>query len=102
MKLFLSIDSFLANYYLSRRRLEEAYYNAHKCTEFNETREMGKSLLKQIAHFRAMETSMAAGLVGEDSTTPDCNASTSMTGNNSVSMANDATPLGVSKGKGCG
>ena len=85
--------SFLANYYLKRRRLEEAYYNAQKCTEFNETREMGKSLLKQIAHFRSLETTTNNDDDDDDgdTTSPDGNVSTSMAGNDSVSMANETT-----------
>jgi hypothetical protein len=55
----ISFYSYLANFYLKRRRLEEAYYHAQKCTEFNETREMGKSLLRQIAHLRALDSTLA-------------------------------------------
>merc|ERR1719431_705730 len=78
--------SFLANYYLKRRRLEEAYYNAQKCTEFNETREMGKSLLKQIAHFRALETTTSHNVSAavSSSSSPGGNVSTSMAGNDSI------------------
>lgn len=81
--------SFLANYFLKRRSLEEAYYNAQKCTEFNETREMGKSLLKQIAHFRSLETA-----------THHLNASAFTGGNVSTSMAGNDTIPGPSDGAG--
>jgi len=69
--------SYLANYFLKRRKLEQAYYHAQKCTEFNETREMGKSLLRQIAHLRSLDT-----------TSPTANASGLF--NSSVSLGDDA------------
>jgi len=91
--------SFLANYFLRRRRLEEAYYNAQKCTEFNETRELGKSLLKQIAFLRAKETPATphpggdAEEGGGGATSIATDVSTSMAGNDSVSTAQESTPM---------
>ena len=64
--------------------MEEAYYNAQKCTEFNETREMGKSLLKQIAHFRAMETTANNNGTSTSTASPGGNVSTSMADNDSI------------------
>ncbi|KAF5306647.1 hypothetical protein FQA39_LY08836 [Lamprigera yunnana] len=40
---------YLANYHLKRGQLEEAYTHAYRCIEYNETKEQGKSLLKEIA-----------------------------------------------------
>ncbi|XP_067118265.1 cell division cycle protein 23 homolog [Centruroides vittatus] len=45
---------YLANYYLTHHRLEEAYENAQKCSEYNETREEAKMLLHQIAQLRTI------------------------------------------------
>lgn len=46
---------YLANYYLRQNRLDEAYYSAQQCTSYNETKEEGKALLRQIAHLRVGE-----------------------------------------------
>ena len=66
---------------------------------------MGKSLLKQIAHLRAKEATAIphpggdaeddSGGGGAASIATD--VSTSMAGNDSVSMAQDATPLAARK-----
>lgn len=47
---------FLAKYYFKRLKLEEAYENAQKSTEYPETKEEAKALLKQIAHRRAHDS----------------------------------------------
>ncbi|XP_014779222.1 cell division cycle protein 23 homolog [Octopus bimaculoides] len=43
---------YLANFYLRQNRLDEAYHAAQQCTSYNETKEEGKALLRQIAHLR--------------------------------------------------
>ncbi|XP_064638455.1 cell division cycle protein 23 homolog [Lineus longissimus] len=45
---------YLANFHLKHERLNEAYAAATKCTEFNEMREEGKALLRQIASLRSL------------------------------------------------
>ncbi|KAK2155810.1 hypothetical protein LSH36_230g00037 [Paralvinella palmiformis] len=40
---------FLANYHLKRGNLEEAFFAAQKCTEYDETKEEGKALLREIS-----------------------------------------------------
>jgi len=44
---------FLAKYNLKKRNLEAAEMYAHKCCEFNEAREEGKGLLRQISNSRS-------------------------------------------------
>ncbi|PVD30088.1 hypothetical protein C0Q70_09349 [Pomacea canaliculata] len=44
---------YLANYYLARRQLDDAYATAQKCAEFTETREDAKVLLQQIQALRS-------------------------------------------------
>ncbi|XP_074640459.1 uncharacterized protein LOC141898459 isoform X2 [Tubulanus polymorphus] len=44
---------YLANYHLKHHRLNEAYVAATKCTEFYQTKEEGKALLRQIANMRS-------------------------------------------------
>ncbi|XP_076317121.1 cell division cycle protein 23 isoform X2 [Tachypleus tridentatus] len=46
---------FLAGYYKKHGRLEEAYENAQKCTEYSETREEAKALLREIAQLRSIQ-----------------------------------------------
>ena len=68
---------------------------------------MGKSLLKQIAHLRAKEATATphpggdaedgSGGGGGGATSIATDVSTSMAGNDSVSMAQDATPLAARK-----
>uniref|UniRef100_T1JH63 Cyclosome subunit 8 n=1 Tax=Strigamia maritima TaxID=126957 RepID=T1JH63_STRMM len=43
---------YLANHCLKQKDLDGAYTNAQKCTEYNETREEGKSIIRQIAQLR--------------------------------------------------
>ncbi|XP_077493913.1 uncharacterized protein LOC144104653 [Amblyomma americanum] len=45
---------FLARFYLAERDLDAAYEYAHKCTEFPETKEEARGLLKQVADARAL------------------------------------------------
>lgn len=45
---------FLAHYYLKRNLHEEAYEYVHRCTEFADTKEEAKGLLKQLADSRAV------------------------------------------------
>ncbi|EDO30617.1 predicted protein, partial [Nematostella vectensis] len=45
--------TFVARYYLKKKKLMEAEVYAHKCCEYNESREEGKSLLKEIALSRS-------------------------------------------------
>merc|ERR1712020_536356 len=40
---------YLANYYVKQNLLDYAYHYAQKCTEFTDTREEGKALLKEVA-----------------------------------------------------
>ncbi|KAK2190637.1 hypothetical protein NP493_72g01031 [Ridgeia piscesae] len=47
---------YLANYHVKRGQLDDAYTAALKCTEFTETREEGKALLRQISRLRALGT----------------------------------------------
>lgn len=44
---------YLANYCVRKLQFEEAYKYAQKCTEYPETREEGKALLKDIAQRRS-------------------------------------------------
>jgi len=48
---------YLANYHLKMNNVEEAYIAAQKSTEYNETREEGKALLRQISRLRALHGS---------------------------------------------
>lgn len=62
---------FLAKHHLSRGQLEEAHKYAQRCTEFADTREEAKSLLKQVAEARASLEQGGGGAVdvqiaGED------------------------------------
>ncbi|KAH7933484.1 hypothetical protein HPB49_013176 [Dermacentor silvarum] len=45
---------FLARYHLAQKDLDAAYEFAHKCTEFPETKEEARGLLKQVAEARAL------------------------------------------------
>lgn len=45
---------YLAEHFLKYKKLDEAYTNAQKCTEYNETREEGNALLRQIAQMRGV------------------------------------------------
>ncbi|XP_013402626.1 cell division cycle protein 23 homolog [Lingula anatina] len=45
---------YLANYHIKHNQLDDAYIAAQKCTEYNETREEGKALLRQIARLRPL------------------------------------------------
>lgn len=45
---------FLARYYVKHNLQEEAYEYAHKCTEFPDTKEEAKGLLKQLADTRVL------------------------------------------------
>ncbi|XP_077980277.1 cell division cycle protein 23 homolog [Glandiceps talaboti] len=44
---------FLANYHIKNNQLEEASIYAHKSCQYNETKEEGKSILRQISNLRA-------------------------------------------------
>ncbi len=44
---------FLAQYFVRNRQLEDAYHFGQKCTEFADTCEEGKAILKEIANRRA-------------------------------------------------
>ncbi|XP_067007530.2 cell division cycle protein 23 homolog isoform X3 [Anabrus simplex] len=46
---------YLANYYVKRGQLDDAYPYAQKCLEYEETKEEGKALLKTIAQKRSEE-----------------------------------------------
>ncbi|XP_069697967.1 cell division cycle protein 23 homolog isoform X1 [Periplaneta americana] len=46
---------YLANYYVKRNQLDEAYRYAQKCLEFEETKEEGKALLRTIAQKRSQQ-----------------------------------------------
>ena len=48
---------YLANYYVKQNLLDYAYHYAQKCTEFADTREEGKSLLKEVAARRGVTSS---------------------------------------------
>lgn len=53
---------FMANYFLDKQQLDEAAHHAAKCTEFPETREEGKAILRDVAQRRAEDAeSTAAG-----------------------------------------
>jgi len=56
---------YLANYHLAHKNLEDAYAAAQKCTEFNETREEGKALLKMISRMRASTSSVQMDVGGD-------------------------------------
>ncbi|XP_031555451.1 cell division cycle protein 23 homolog [Actinia tenebrosa] len=44
---------FMSRYYLKRKKLEDAELYAHKCCEYSESREEGKSLLREISLARS-------------------------------------------------
>lgn len=44
---------YLANHYIKRNQVDEAYKYAHKCLDYEETREEGKALLKAVAQTRS-------------------------------------------------
>ncbi|KAK3921067.1 Cell division cycle protein 23-like protein [Frankliniella fusca] len=44
---------YLANYYIKRNMFDEAYQYAHKCLDYEDTREEGKALLKAVAQTRS-------------------------------------------------
>ncbi|PSN36214.1 Cell division cycle protein 23 [Blattella germanica] len=46
---------YLANYYVKRNRVDDAYKYAQKCLEFEETKEEGKALLRTIAQKRSQQ-----------------------------------------------
>ncbi|KAG1691495.1 Cell division cycle protein 23 [Nymphon striatum] len=48
---------YLANYFMHRNRIDDAYKNAQKCVQFNETKEEAKALLRQIAQLRSEQES---------------------------------------------
>ncbi|GLG95826.1 Cell division cycle protein 23-like protein [Gryllus bimaculatus] len=45
----------LANYYIKRNQVDEAYQYAQKCLEYEETKEEGKALLRTIAQRRSQQ-----------------------------------------------
>ncbi|KAH9520460.1 Anaphase-promoting complex subunit 23 [Bulinus truncatus] len=47
---------YLANYYLNHKKWDKANANAQKCTEFPETREEAKGLLRTIQTLRSQDT----------------------------------------------
>ncbi|XP_070541258.1 cell division cycle protein 23 homolog [Ptychodera flava] len=72
---------FLANYYLKKKRFEEASSYAHKCCAHNETKEDGKAILRQISNMRAAtETPSNSDSQSESSKLP-------------ASTANENTPV---------
>lgn len=77
---------FLAKHHLGQGHLDAAYDYAHRCTEFAETKEEAKALLKQVAEARVLlvqesaATDMQAHPVSLPSTAP-CNLPTHATGN---------------------
>uniref|UniRef100_A0A2R5LLS6 Cyclosome subunit 8 n=1 Tax=Ornithodoros turicata TaxID=34597 RepID=A0A2R5LLS6_9ACAR len=58
---------FLARYCVKRNLPEEAYEYAHKCTEFPETKEDAKGLLKQLADTRVSDNGSMQVEMQEDS-----------------------------------
>ena len=46
---------FMANHFLLRGQLDETAHHAARCTEFPETREEGKAILREVAQRRAEE-----------------------------------------------
>eukprot|EP00095_Tigriopus_kingsejongensis_P008399 snap_masked-scaffold9_size846264-processed-gene-4.16 protein:Tk08399 transcript:snap_masked-scaffold9_size846264-processed-gene-4.16-mRNA-1 annotation:"cell division cycle protein 23-like protein" len=52
---------FLAQYFLDRDQLEDAFEYAQKCIEFVDTREDGKSMLKEITNRRAQRGETTLG-----------------------------------------
>ena len=48
---------FMANFFLKKGNLDKAYEYSQKCTEFADTKEEGKALLKEIANRRGHEGS---------------------------------------------
>lgn len=46
---------YLANYYLKRNQVDDAYQYAQKCLEYEETKEEGKALLRTIAQRRSQQ-----------------------------------------------
>ncbi|KAL1481809.1 hypothetical protein MTO96_034202 [Rhipicephalus appendiculatus] len=52
---------FLARHHLAQKDLDAAYEYAHKCTEFPETKEEARGLLKQVTDARALLEQDAAG-----------------------------------------
>ncbi|XP_059082328.1 cell division cycle protein 23 homolog [Tigriopus californicus] len=52
---------FLAQYFLDKDQLEDAFEYAQKCTEFADTKEDGKSMLKEITNKRAQRGEVHPG-----------------------------------------
>ena len=58
---------YLANFHLTHRNMDEAYYAAQECAKYNETREEGKALLRQISQLRAVGATDPMGVETNDS-----------------------------------
>ncbi|XP_037074889.1 cell division cycle protein 23 homolog [Pollicipes pollicipes] len=80
---------FMANYFLVRGQLDETAHHAAKCTEFPETREEGKAILREVAQRRADEGGTAE--LTEPGTAPPTAPETS-----GQLAAHGDTPLGMS------
>lgn len=52
---------FLAQYHLRKESLEDAFLYAQKCTQFTDTREDGKALLKEISSKRGPQSELPLG-----------------------------------------
>ena len=52
---------FMANYVLLRGQMDETAHHAARCTEFPETREEGKAILREVAQRRADEAAAEGG-----------------------------------------
>jgi len=89
---------YLAHYYVKQNFLDYAYHYAQKCTEFADTREEGKALLKEVAARRGGVTSNYNVLGNILRDHEDCSTSTSLSENHKSddAMRHNA-PLSVQK-----
>ena len=78
---------FMAKHFLLRGQLDETAHHAARCTEFPETREEGKAILREVAQRRAEE---AAARGGEPA------AAAAATAAAAAAAGPSETPLGLS------
>lgn len=89
---------YLANYHVKKGLLEEAYHFAQKCTEFADTREDGKALLKEITSRREICDSTPAVVLDRgpvDRALRDNNASYAATDNNENPRTCELEPMNL-------
>ncbi|XP_043222468.1 cell division cycle protein 23 homolog isoform X1 [Amphibalanus amphitrite] len=84
---------FMANHFLLRGQLDETAHHAARCTEFPETREEGKAILREVAQRRAEE---AAARGGEAPGATGATSATATAAGTAATAGPSETPLGMS------